>query len=241
MFLPNNIHVSYPQGSGGFWLGAVLYHCITNTPWVHQKINFHSDQALKINKFHDVDIADNVLSIGNGNYKFNFWKLYTYKKILHELNYKRARGMRIVTCPHANYIDIQDDYFWLINQCRFIQSYHYSGKFQIDWKDLFYNPEKSWNTICAFLDHAQLNNYRNIDDFLVVLKNYKNTCKPINFNINFKHKLFKIWGLAFLQNHNYMAPVDIFENFEKPIIDDWISTNKELILDYTNSNVININ
>jgi hypothetical protein len=238
----NNIQVSYPQGSGGVWISSVLHYCaVLDLKWVPQKINFHGHSERKINNFHHADVADNVLSIGNGNYKYNFWKLYTYKRILHELTYKRVRGMRVVVAPYDNYVDEKDDFFWLVNQCRFIQSYQCDGKFQIDWQNLFYNPEKSWNTICEFLEHNQIENCRTIDQFLVILENYKTTCRQINFNINFKHKLFKIWALAFLQNNNYVASFDIFENFEKAITDNWISTHKDLILDYTNTNCIKIN
>ena len=132
-------------------------------------------------------------------------------------------------------------FFWLINQCRFIQNYHCAGKFQIDWRDLFYDPVKSWNVICKFLEHNQVKNYINIDQFLMTLENYRNTCNHINFNINLKHKLFKIWSLAVLQNNNCSAPTDIFTNFGNSIIDNWILSNKNLILDYTNSNCIKIN
>jgi hypothetical protein len=238
----NDIQISYTHGSGGLWLSTVLYYCtVSDSEWVSQKINFHGQYERKINHFHHVDIADNVLSIGNGNYKYNFWKLYNYKKILHELTYKKVRGMRVVASPHNNYVDKKDDFFWLVNQCQFIQNYHCAGKFQIDWQNLFYNPEKSWNVICEFLEYNQVKNYRNIDQYLIALENYRNTCNQLNFNVNFKHKLFKIWALSFLQNHNYAAPADVFENFENPIINNWISDNKDLILDYTNANFINVN
>jgi hypothetical protein len=237
----NSINISYPQGSGGVWLSTVLHYCtVLDSEWVPQKTNFHGQYERKINSFHHVDVADNVLSIGNGNYKYNFWKLYTYKRILHELTYKRVRGMRAIIAPYNSYVDEKDNFFWLVNQCRFIQDYHCAGKFQIDWHDLFYNPEKSWNVICEFLEYNQIKNYRNIDQYLSVLENYKNTCSRINFNINFKHKLFKIWTLAFLQNNNFTAPANLFDNFENPLIDDWILSNKSLILNYTNKNCINI-
>jgi hypothetical protein len=238
----NNIQISYPQGAGGVWLSTVLHYCtVLDSEWVLRKTNFHGHYERKIDNFHHTDVADNVLSIGNGNYKYNFWKLYTYKRILHELTYKRVRGMRLVVAPYDNYINNEDDFYWLVNQCRFIQDYHCAGKFQLDWYDLFYNPEKSWNTICEFLEHNQIKNYRTIDQYLIVLENYKTTCRQINFNINFKHKLFKIWALSFLQNNNYVASFDIFENFEKAITDNWILNHKDLILDYTNTNYIKIN
>jgi hypothetical protein len=239
----NNIQVSYPQGSGGSWLSTVLHYCtVLDSEWMPEKINFHNryDYDGKVKNFHHVDVADNVLSVGNGNYKYNFWRLYIYKRILHELTYKRVRGMRVVSCPYNDYDDDKDDFFQLVNRCRFIQNYQCAGKFKIDWQDLFYNPEKSWNVICEFLEYNQVKNYRTIGQYLITLENYKNTCKPVNININFKHKLFKIWALAFLQNNNFTAPANLFDNFENPIIDDWILSNKSLILDYTNNNCINI-
>jgi len=238
----DNIQISYAHGAGGAWLATVLHYCVTpNVEWLPRPINFHKQRTRQIKNSHGINAADNILSIGNGDYKYNFWRLYVFKRFLYELNYKRVRGMREVICPYDNYIDPRDDFFWVINQCRYIQSYHCPGNFQIDWKDLFYNPEKPWDTICKFFEHNQIKNYRNIDDFLIVLNNYKNTCSQINFNINFKNKLFKIWALSFLQNNNHVAPADVFENFEHPVIDDWILSNKNLILDYTNGNCIEIN
>jgi hypothetical protein len=237
----DNIHVSYPQGAGGVWLAAVIRYCaVPSAEWSQRAVNFHKHHRNPIDSFHHADITDNVISIGNGSYKFNFWKLYAYKRILYELTYKRVKGSRVVVCPYNHYNDPRDDYFWLVNQVRFIQEYRCPGRFQIDWKDLFYNPEQAWNTICKFLEHNQIENYRKIDQFLITLENYKNTCNQINFSVNFKHKLFKIWALAFLQNNNYLASFDVFKNFESSTTDQWILSNKNLILDYTNTNFINI-
>jgi hypothetical protein len=110
----NNIHISYPHGSGGVWLSTVLYYCtVLESDWTQRKINFHGNLEKRIKSFHHIDIADNVLSI-NGNYKYNFWKLYTYKRILHELTYKRVGGMRVVTSPYNSYTNEKDDFF-LVN------------------------------------------------------------------------------------------------------------------------------
>jgi hypothetical protein len=238
----NNIQISYPQGAGGVWLATVLHYCITpDAKWLPRTINFHNHDNRKIANFHEIKVEDNVLSIGNGDYKYNFWKLYIYKRILHELTYKRVRGMRLVIAPYDNYANERDDFFWLVNQCRFIQDYYCPGQFQIDWKTLFYNPEQAWTIICNFLEYHQIKNYCSFDQFMTVLENYQNTCKPVNLSINFKHKLFKVWALAFLQNNNFTSPTNLFDNFESTIIDDWILSNKDLILDYTNSNYINLN
>ena len=244
-----DIKISYPQGSGGVWLAGLLHYCTTpHAIWQYRKINFYN-QSQKIKIFHQFDLADNVLSVGNGNYKYNFWRIYAHKKVIRELDYKRFshqvyfkkfRHTRIVTAPHNQYIDLKDDFFWLIDQCRFIQEYNCPGKFQIDWQNLFYDPQQVWTKICEFLENNQIKNYRNFNQFLTTLENYKETCKPIKFSINFQHKLFKVWALSFLQNNNHEAPDDVFYNFEKPVINEWILDNKNLILDYTNSNCISI-
>ena len=235
-----DINISYPQGAGGVWLACLLYYCTNpNATWKYCKTNFHNNDQ-KIKNFHHVDLADNVLSIGNGNYKYNFWRIYAHKRLIYELYYKRFDHKRVITSPYDKNIDIRDDFFWLLNQCRFIQEYNCPGKFQIDWQNLFYDPQQVWTSICNFLENNKIKNHRNFDQFLSVLENYKSTCKPIKFSINFQHKLFKIWALSFLQSNNHKAPDDVFYNFEKPIINEWILDNKSLILDYTNSSCINI-
>ena len=234
-----DIKISYPHGAGGVWLASLLYYCVTpQATWIYCKTNFHKHNQ-KIKNFHHVDIADDVLSIGNGNYKYIFWRLYAYKRVIHELDYKRFDHTRIITAPYYTNMDIRDDFFWLLNQCRFIQTYHCPGKFQIDWQNLFYNPQQVWTVICDFLENNKIKNHRNFDQFLPALENYKETCNHVKFRMNFKNKLFKIWALAFLQNNNHEAPADVFYNFENRVIDDWILDNKNLILDYTASNCQN--
>ena len=243
-----DIKISYPQGSGGVWLAGLLHYCTTpHAEWKYRGTNFYKyDQ--KIKTIHQVDLADNVLSIGNGNYKYNFWRIFAhqiliklhYKRFSHQVSYKKFRHTRIVTSPYDQNIDLRDDFFWLVDQCRFIQEYNCPGKFQIDWQNLFYNPQQVWTSICEFLENKQIKNHCNFDQFLTTLENYKENCKPIKFSINFKHKLFKIWAVSFLQNNNHEAPDDVFYNFEKYVINEWILDNKNLILDYTNSNFINI-
>jgi hypothetical protein len=242
-----DIKISYPQGSSGVWLACLLHYCTTpHTEWKYRDF-YKYNQKIKI--FHNIDLADNVLSIGNGDYKYNFWRIFAhhnvirklpYKRFSHQVSYKKFRHTRIVTSPYDNNIDIRNDFFWLVDQCRFIQDYKCPGKFQIDWQNLFYNPHQVWIGVCEFLENNQIKNHRNFDQFLTALENYRDTCKPIKFSINLRHKLFKVWALAFLQNNNYEAPDDVFYNFENHIINEWILDNKNLILDYTNSNCINI-
>jgi len=236
----DNIKVSYSHGSGGIWLGNVLNYCITpDSAWKEEKINWHKT-PLKIKCYQSIPMADNVISIGNGPYKYNFWRLYNYKRFLFELKYKRIQGKKIIICPYNTYIDPKDDFFWMINQCMFIQNYNYLGTFQINWHDIFQNPLQVWNTICNFLNYNCLTNYITFNQFNIALANYKKTCNLINFTVNINHKLFLIWCLAFLQNTNELAPFDVYEEFGSTQMTDYILTKKELILDYTNENLLNL-
>jgi hypothetical protein len=233
----NSVQVSAVQGAGGNWLASVLGHCITpNFVWANQNVNFHSSN--KINLFHNPIHTDNTLSIGNNPYKYNFWKLYSYKTLLHQHEYVRHKGKKFIITKIETPINAKNSFFWLINQCRFIQNYQCPGKFQVDWKDLFDNPECAWITICDFFEYNKIKNYSTFSQFEGLLNNYKQTCTSINYKINVQHKLFLIWSLAFLQNNNYTAPMDIFEEFGSNKMKLWISEHHRVILEYTNNNIL---
>jgi hypothetical protein len=246
----NKIEVAYTQGSGGEWLSHLLEYCITpDSEWNLHKINFHRNSNLEpmVPTFHypchieTNDVRDSVLSIGNGDYKFNFWTLYVHKRILYEVQYQRINGSKLIVCPYAKYGNPEEDFFWLLDQCRFIQGYYCPGKFQIDWKDLFYSPDRVWQIVCDFLEHNQMKNYITFSKFSKSLDNYKNTCLNFNFNINFNQKFFRIWQLAFLQNtKEHPAPFQVFEKFNTLEMQHWLSSKRELVREFTNNNRIDL-
>ena len=237
--------VSYAHGAGGEWLGHVLEYCtVPNAIWKEYNTSFHRPDPRHIpliETFHHVDTDDSVLSIGNGNYKYNFWKLYIHKRVLFELSYQRVNGKRLVVCPFEKYTDPWDNFQWLLTQSRFIQGYHCPGKFQIDWKDLFYSPETAWQVICNFLEHNRKQNYITFERFLELLATYKRTCLKFNFSINVNQKFFRIWQLAFLEiTKENPAPFLVHEKFDSLEMKDWLLSKQEMTLDYTNNNYINI-
>jgi hypothetical protein len=234
--LTNNLAVVYPQGAGGMWLRGVIRWCSTRSHWGEQQVNFHQIKFNSIQEMHEYPPVDQALSISDSSCKYNFWALYVLKRFAHELEYTRERGQRLVLSPYVEQYNIQtnrDHFFWVLNQCRYIQSYNWNGRFEIKWRDLFENPVQVWDTICEFLEVNNQKNYRRFDDFITPLTNYKNTCACIKPKINFKQKHFLIWSLASLQHQEIPAPFDIFENFGNKIMLDWIKSYETEIIEFT--------
>jgi hypothetical protein len=233
-----NISVSYNPGSGGSWLSQVLYQCIQGHDWKTQTVNFHNVEKI-VKHFHESDGSDNIISIGNGNYRFNFWKLYLHKRILSDrLKYQRVRGHRLVVSPYIKSTNEKEHFFWLIDQCKYIQLYQYNGNFDIDWGTLFHNPKQVWNIIENFLSTNKIKNQINFETFLFSLENYKNTCYPINYKLNFNNKAFLIWALSFLIIQNIWYPGDSFEDFGTDKLNHWILGYQKIITEYTNLNLL---
>jgi hypothetical protein len=234
-----NIQVSFSPGAGGHWLASVLSHCVDpDYSWTDQKINFHN--RYKIELGHRPMTTDNTLIIGNNSYKYNFWKLYLHKQILRNFKYTRIGGKKFIVNPCKTTSSCKDNFFWLIDQCRFIQTYQCPGKFQIDWQDLFVDPTRAWDTICNFLEHNHKKNHIDFSQFKIAVDNYVKTCQVVNYKANFNHRLFLIWSLAFLKNNNYTAPFDIFDKFESKETTDWVHGFLPMILEYTHQNTLSI-
>ena len=231
----SNVVVSFPQGAGGSWLSCVLTYCNDPTVDFTSSINFHNSYFL--NKIeHNIQPSDNVISIGNDSSRYNFWRQYCYKTLIYELNWYRYRGQRLV--KHYNNISPRNDFFWIVNQCKFIQCYNYQGQFNIQWRDLFIDPLKVWQIICAFLEHNQIQNYINFKKFIILVEKYKSTIVPINLTVNTNHKLFLIWCFAFLQNQSIEIPFDVFEQFDPIQIKDWVLQHQPDIIKFTKENTL---
>jgi|LakMenE18May11ns_1017448.scaffolds.fasta_scaffold9957183_14 hypothetical protein len=233
------LQVSFPPGAGGNWLASVLSYCVyPDYSWAAQKINFHN--IYKIELGHHPMITDNTLSIGNNSYKYNFWKLYLHKQILRNSKYTRIGGKKFIVNPHKQTINNKDNFFWLIDQCRCIQNYQCPGKFQIDWQDLFVDPNRAWTAICNFLEYNHKKNHIDFPQFKIALDSYTKTCQVVNYKTNVNHRLFLIWSLAFLQNNNYTAPFDVFEKFGSEEMTTWVHKFRPMILEYTQQNTFSI-
>ena len=240
--MTNNLVIVYPQGAGGVWLRCVIGWCITRCKWQQQQINFHQSSIKLISHKHEYPLCDHALSISDTGCKYNFWKLYVRKRFIHELEYSRENGKRISVCPYTTPYTTQtnrENFFWILNQCRFIQSYNWPGTFEITWRNLFKNPMQVWNTICEFLEFNQQKNYYTYKDFKIPLANYQNTCTGIATKINFNQKNFLIWSLAYLQNQQIHAPFDIFENIGTKIMLDWVDSYRSEITEFTRLSTYN--
>jgi len=240
-----NLIVSFPPGAGGGWLSRVVEQCATGLGWqdndIDNTVNFHlTDDIIRdLNQIvfscHDTPPADNVISIGNDNCRYNFWRLYCYKRILYELKYKRYNKKRLVISPYNNFVpgEERNEFFWLVNQCRYIQSYQYTGKFNVSWILLFTDPKQAWNVIIEYLLTNKIENRIDFDIFLEKLQKYKNTCTRIKYTFNFNHKLFLIWSIALLQNQNIIYYGDVFKDFGNKHFAEWINQHRDLIIEYT--------
>ena len=97
--MSNNLVVVYPQGAGGVWLRCVIGWCITRCHWEQQQVNFHQSKINLISHEHEYALVDHALSISDTSCKYNFWKLYVRKRFIHELEYTREKGQRIILSP----------------------------------------------------------------------------------------------------------------------------------------------
>lgn len=238
--MTSNLVVVYPHGAGGVWLRCVIGWCITRCDWEQQQVNFHQSPINLISHRHEYAQVDHALSISDPSCKYNFWKLYVRKRFIHELEYLREKGQRLVLCPYSTFYNIQsnkDNFFWMLDQCKYIQSYNWTGRFEVKWQNLFRDPEQVWDTICRFLEFNQQKNYHTFNDFKIPLANYKNTCARIIPKINFNQKHFLIWSLAYLQHRQIHAPFDVFENFNTNIMLDWVKHYEEDIIGFTQSSM----
>lgn len=233
----NDVVVAYPPGAGGVWLHCVIGCCTTKTSWQQQLINFHQSTINTIRYMHDHVPVDHVLSISDTGCKYNFWILYVFKRLVCELDYTRERHQRLPLSPYNDCLTNRDHFFSVLNQCRYIQSYQWSGKFEVKWRNLFENPGQAWATICEFLDFNQQKNHYAFDDFAIVLDNYKNTCTHIGPKINFNQKYFLLWALAYLRHQQIDAPFDVFESFGTNIMLDWVKSYEEDIIEFTQSSM----
>jgi len=238
-----NIKICYPPGSGGGWLTRVIEHCtIGPIAWPDQPRNFHQYQSGPGPKHfvstHDLEPADNVLYIGHNQCRYTFWRLFVIKKICMDLPYTRVSldhgQARMIFC--SEFDDPQQDFFWLINKCRFIQNHSYQGAYDIDWTDLWHDPESVWTTICEFLDHNQVKNLGDLDFFIGAIDKYKKSCK-IKHTANFQHRFFQIWCLAYLHNLDIFPPMDCYRKFGSAELVDWLQSHRDLILPYTHNNI----
>jgi hypothetical protein len=232
----NSIKVSFPQGAGGLWLSYVLQTCIDPKPWQDQTRNFHNTPQL-IHSSHSLPESDSVISIGTDASRYDFWRVYCHKSIIHEVPWCRINQHRLPISPYQHTGNPRDDFFWLINQCRHIQSYQYQGQFKVLWRDVVDRPIKAWNTVCDFLQANNIKNQVTFAEFEHMQKNYVQTCAGVNNSINRRHKLFQIWCLALLQEHQVLAPFDTFENFDSKIMQDWFAKNRDLIQSFTLANL----
>lgn len=225
------IKVSFPQGAGGHWLSSVLYSAVTNQSFERQTKNFHNTNKL-IDREHSTPANDQTISIDSNFARFNFWTYYMTKRILKELPYERVHGKRLPKFHLEDSAD-QRNFFSLIDQSRFILSYKYQGQFQIEWTDLWQNPNRSWDIICKFLDQNDLQNYWNLSRFEQAVDAYHNTIINNRIYINIKHRSFQIWALGMLQNLDITPPFVFFDKFGSAEYTHWLTSHLPIITENT--------
>ena len=209
-----NLIVSHPQGAGGSWLAGVINHCATGEPLEkHNSNNFHHTWQNKVVQCsHDTFSADNIISIDSKNARYNFWRYYIIKRILTEKKYKRVRNFRVPQIEYTN-LNSRDQFFWLINQARWIESYTFLGNYTINWIDVFKNREKVWKTIQSYLDTNKVKNMCSYIEFENYCNLYHKTIAKVNTQLNWKSPTTQFYCAAILQNHNIDATIDVYEEF----------------------------
>lgn len=180
---------------------------------------------------HHLPESSSTICIDSPKSRFNFWIYYFKKKIIHELDYYYHRGRRRVKCPFHD-LDSREDGFWLLDQCKFIQTYQSAQKWKIDWVEMIENPELAWAKINDFLEHNQKTNYWSLDHWIRALDNYKSTI--VNVKINTNHASWKIWAAAALQSQGIGPPGwNLSDNFNNHLFNNWIKIYQDDMVAYT--------
>jgi len=244
--------VHYPQGAGGAWLTQLIRCCVYNTDWTTENFNFHHsiDKPGPISRSHDLGNDDSCIAIYDTDATYTLWRLFVGKHVLIERGLKhytwpnaRLFNKTVKIWPHAVTNEQWSDremFFWQINQSRWVNNFSHAGSFQIKWRDLFINPSRVWNTVNEFLDYHKRTNFKTYDFFQTARQNYlKNTLKYNTGTVNFKHYFFSIWALGVLQDHEYSAPFDTFEQFRTPIMYDWFHEHGNFLTDYCRQKIYN--
>ena len=238
------LNICFPHGAGGMWLKGVLYQCMTGEIAKKQSVNFHNNNANRAMDLvfanHDIEPTDNAISIDNKNAHFNFTRYYAYKRLLNDKNnkvaYTRHRNFRIPTDPYASTTDKLSSFFWTVNQVKFIDSYKWKGRFEIDWLDIVKNPSNVWQTINKFLSANNWTNVCKEEDFLAHCKNYIQTINNINLVPRWHSTFFQLYGLAVLQNKNIEFPFNVFDTFYSTHWFEYMEEYKQMLLEYAQSN-----
>jgi hypothetical protein len=234
----NQIFVEWPPGAGGAFLISVLTCCTTNAPWVsEQQINFHKSSNFPEGG-HQLEPAQNVISIDSPNARYNFWINYFRKKVIYEFTTYRHLGQRWVKNPYYEEFTSQQNGYWLLDQCRFIIQYESQQSWKIDWKQMMCDPVSTWETIQKFLDANNQPNYWNIDQWIYALDDYKKTSQNIKLNPN--HVSWQIWAVALLQQQGITPDFNVVDNFRTPLFFQWLDTYKQDLVKTTKNLTFNI-
>jgi hypothetical protein len=225
----DNLKVEQPPGAGGAFLQSVLACCTTDLPWHDQTINYHKS-LYKISGQHYIEPANNVISIDDSGARYNFWGNYYKKRVMYELEKSRYLGRRWIRSDQ-NLESLEQDGFWLLNQCRFIISYNSRQHWKISWIDMLTDPETCWKTILEYLQANHQHNYWGLDQWISAVNGYRQTlAKP---TINLHHVRWQIWAIALLQEQRIAPRFSLIENFRKPIFLSWLDKHNDRLLELT--------
>lgn len=234
--LPTNprITVIYPHGSGGQWLSRLLSRMVDGCPWDRSDINFHTKElAPEISKAHAP--LDNSISliIDSPQAKFNFWLNYVRKRVCYTLKYDRHQGRRIYQNPYES-LAPEENFLWLITQCRFIQQSSFSGPWMLDWRDLVRDSNGFYQQLRDCLSCAGLYCQHDLSFFDRARENYLRTA-TLRPKYNANHWFCMIWSLALLQNQGIVFDYPVFQSFRDGSFKSWIAQHRALIDDLTQS------
>ena len=226
----DDLVVEYPHGAGGTFLQSVLACSTKDLPWHPQTINWHNSKN-RVQGCHWFGPANNIISIDDSCARYNFWSNYYKKRVVHELEKSRYLGRRWIQCPYENFESVQQDGFWLLNQCRFIISYDSQQPWKISWIDMLTDPETCWKTILQYVQANHQHNYWSLDQWISAVHGYRQTLANPTFNLH--HARSQIWATALLQEQGILPNFDLMKNFRKHIFLSWLDKHHDLLLEIT--------
>lgn len=227
----SDIKVEYPQGAGGMFISTVLFCCVRDVDWVDTKrVNFHNSPC-RVDSNHFFPENENTISIDSPRSRYNFWIYYFRKRLMRDEIIYRHHGRRWIKCPFQS-LDIAGDGYWVLDQCRYINTYQSRQKWNIDWIQMIQDPDPAWETIQSFLESNKKQNFWKKSQWYQALSNYKETL-PKKVVINPNHVSWQIWATAVLQDKGIAPAFHIPTHFGDKIYLEWLSAYIPDILEYT--------
>lgn len=229
----SSLTIVYPHGAGGQWLSRLLTCIVDGSPWTTNGLNFHTNHLANcVKRSHHLGNDSSIkLVLDSPHARYNFWNNYVRKRVCLTLAHTRHGQRRLYRNPYDDTSSPQDDLFWLIDQCRFIQEFDITGQYTLDWIDIIDHPDYVIEVLSAALDCV--GDYKIQPDLFHRARNdYINTLTVLP-KINPNHYFFKIWAIACLQKQGITPNFPLFDYLDSDMLQSFLLDHLDGVLDYT--------